>query len=144
VEIRPAEPDDVEALASLRAQWRGQPVEPTYLEEFRTWYQRERTDRWWWVAIDDGVAVGMVNVTVFSRMPSPGRPPARWGYLANMFVRASHRRRGIGSSLLREAVDRASSEGLVRIVLAPSDMAVGLYEGEGFRPATDLMLLPLE
>ena len=131
-------------LANLRAAWRGQPASPDFIATFREWFQREQHTRWWWLAVDDDNAVGMVNVKLFDRMPSPDRPASRWGYLANLFVTPDRRGSGVGASLLAAVVDRARSEGLVRVVLSPSELAVPLYGRHGFRPATDLLLLPLD
>ena len=36
----------------------------------------------------DGEPVGMLNLLEFTRMPTPGRRPGRWGYLGNAFVLA--------------------------------------------------------
>ena len=133
---------DVDALARLRAAWRQQDVSEEYVATFRDWFLREQPSRWWWIAVDDD-AIGMVNLKIFDRMPAPDRPVSRWGYIANLFVIPSRRGGGVGSSLVAAVVDRARAEGLVRLVLSPSELAVPLYRRHGFRPATDLLLLPL-
>jgi len=144
VQVRQANPDDVNQLASLRATWRGQSASVEFVAGFREWFLREQASRWWWLATDDGAGVGMVNLKLFDRMPSPDRPPSRWGYLANLFVVPGQRGRGVGESLVAAVVDRARTEGLVRLVLSPSELSVPLYARHGFRPATDLLLLPFE
>lgn len=144
MEVRRADLSDVDSLAQLRAEWRDQPADERYLATFRAWFAKEQAERWWWIAVDDGASVGMVNLKVFDRMPSPDRPPARWGYLANLFVVPGHRGAGVGQSLVAAVMDEARAEGLVRIVLSPSELAIPMYTRLGFRPATDLLLLPLE
>ena len=47
-----------------------------------------------------GQPVGMASVFEDRRMPRPGRPDSRWGYLSTMFVREEFRKSGIGSALL--------------------------------------------
>lgn len=144
VHVRQADADDVDQLASLRAAWRGQPLTAGFVTTFREWFLREQATRWWWIAADHRRSVGMVNLKLFDRMPSPDRPSSRWGYLANLFVAPDRRGSGVGSSLLAAAVDRARATGLVRLVLSPSEMSVPLYGRHGFRPATDLLLKPLD
>ncbi|HTW19492.1 MAG TPA: GNAT family N-acetyltransferase [Mycobacteriales bacterium] len=144
MQVRSADVDDVPQLAALRAQWREQESSAQFVAAYRDWFVREAAVRWWWLAVDGPAAIGMVNLKMFDRMPSPGRPPSRWGYLANLYVVPEHRDAGVGTALLTALVDRARAEGLVRIVLSPSEQAAPLYARFGFRPATDLMLLPLE
>lgn len=45
---------------------------------------------------------------------------------------------------MAEVIDAARAEGMVRIVLAPSEMSIPLYRSLGFRVADDLMRLDLE
>lgn len=85
----------------------------------------------------------MVNVKIFERMPSPTHPSGRWGYLANLFVDPSVRGEGIGAALVQAAVDCAHDQGLVRLVLSPSELSVPLYRRLGFRAADELMVHPL-
>ena len=50
-----------------------------------------------------------------------------WGYLANAFVLAAHRDRGIGSLLLRALLAYADEQRYVRVVLRPSQRAIPFY-----------------
>lgn len=139
-QIRAAGDADVDRLARLRAAWRDEPVTPAFLEAFRDWHARER-DRWWWLAVDGGgEPVGMVNLKVFDRMPSPGIEPSRWGYLANLFVVPAARGRGLGGRLVDELLRRADGGGLVRVVLSPSQQSLPLYARHGFGPADELVV----
>lgn len=85
----------------------------------------------------------MANGQVFSRMPAAGRPPAQWLYAANVFVAEEHRRVGVGRAMMQELIDFARRRLMVRVVLAPSEVSLPLYESLGFRPAHDLMRLDL-
>ena len=138
--VRVAGPEDVEALARLRAAWRDEPMTPSFVADFRAWHTRE-SDRWWWLAVQgDGESVGMVNLKVFERMPSPGAAPSRWGYLANLFVLPAARGRGIGGELVEALVRRADRADLVRVVLSPSQQSLPLYARHGFVPADELLV----
>ena len=139
--VRRAGPEDVSALASLRAEWQGAEVTEPFTNAFADWFEREASQRWWWVAEDPAEAVvGMVNLKVFERMPSPGGSCSRWGYLANLFVRTANRGQGVGAMLLGALQDDSRDAGLVRVVLSPSRQSIPLYERAGFAPA-DMLLI---
>jgi GNAT superfamily N-acetyltransferase len=140
VTVRVAGPEDVEALARLRAAWRGEPATPSFVAAFQAWHVRE-PDRWWWLAVDgDGEPVGMVNLKVFERMPSPGAPSSRWGYLANLFVLPAARGHGLGAELVKALLRRADDADLVRVVLSPSEESRPLYARHGFVSADELLV----
>jgi GNAT superfamily N-acetyltransferase len=82
----------------------------------------------------------MMNLAIFERMPRPGRAPGRWGYLGNAFVLAAYRDQGIGSQLLSAVLGYADENGLVRVVLSPTERSIPFYERAGFGPASALML----
>jgi GNAT superfamily N-acetyltransferase len=150
--VRVAGPDDVPALAALRRglteEQVGGPVEDSGFEDaLAAWFERERHQRITWLAEVGGRPVGMLNLVVFTRMPKPrsaGAPGAagQWGYVANVYVERDRRDRGIGGALLDEAVQHADRHGFARLVLAPSERSVPLYERAGFGPATALMVRP--
>jgi GNAT superfamily N-acetyltransferase len=142
--VRSAGPDDVEALARLRAAWREAQPTPEFLATFREWFAREQSSRSWWLAEVDGEAIGMVNVKTFDRMPSPDRPASQWGYLANLYVDPAHRGSGAGGQLISAVVQHARRNNFVRLLLAPSELAAPLYHRHGFRSADELLMLPLE
>jgi GNAT superfamily N-acetyltransferase len=142
--IRRARDADVPALATLRREWTheqgGAWDDAGFAERFAAWFEQERARRVTWLAEADGRAVGMVNLTVFERMPQPGQPPSRWGYLANAFVLAAYRDRGIGGRLLDALLRYADEQDFARVVLNPSERAVPLYERAGFSAARSLLV----
>lgn len=73
----------------------------------------------------DGEAAGWVQlVTIY-----PGV-----GYINQLYVLKSYRRRKLGISLLQRAHIQALELGLKRIVLIPSEMAIPLYRRLGYHP----------
>ena len=142
--IRLAGPDDLTALADLRRRWvterQGPSDDPDFAHRFADWFTAEARRRRFWLAEVDQEAVGMVNRLHFERMPTPGRDAGRWGYLGNMFVVAEHRGRGVGRQLLDALVAHAEAEGLVRIVLSPSDRSIPFYRRAGFSDAHELLV----
>ena len=142
--VRVADEDDLATLVSLRAAWANEqdgPVDdPAYRDAFTSWYARERDQRVTWLAQLDGVAVGMLNLALFTRMPRPGRPVSRWGYVSNVFVLAASRGRGLGTALVQAATAYADGHELARLVLSPSPLSVPLYERAGFSRDSSLLV----
>jgi GNAT superfamily N-acetyltransferase len=143
--VRRASLADTDALAALRRAWveeqAGIPVDdPGFEQDLVDWLGREHDQRVTWLATAGDAPVGMLNMLVFTRMPRPGRPPSRWGYLANFFVLGTHRDAGLGARLLSACVAYADDHDFVRIVLSPSARSVTLYRRAGFRAADDLMI----
>lgn len=139
---------DLADLVALRLSWKPSPSSEdahAFTQDLRDWWDSERDRRRVWLARHtEGYAVGMANAVVFTRMPVPGRGSARWIYVSNVFVRPEHRRVGVGRALMEAIVEWARAEGMVRIVLAPSEMSVPFYAALGFRPADDLMRIDLD
>lgn len=147
VTIRRATYADVEVLAGLRRAWveeqqGGSVDDPDFEQAFADWVDREHDQRVTWLAIAADGPVGMLNVLVFTRMPKPGRPTSRWGYLANFFVLEGHRGAGIGTRLLAECTQYADAHDFARIVLSPSERSRPLYDRVGFGPADALLVRP--
>jgi GNAT superfamily N-acetyltransferase len=139
--VRVAEARDVGALARLRALW-SEAEEPGSERRMADWLESEGDRRTTWLATTDGEPVGMASLFEYRRMPRPGRPDSRWGYVSNMFVRAEYRNRGVASALLNAIVAAADERGYARLVLSPSAEALPLYERAGFSvPAGDHRLL---
>ncbi|MFT4263567.1 MAG: GNAT family N-acetyltransferase [Nocardioides sp.] len=148
--VRAATGDDVGALIRLRRGWaaeKGAPTdEPGFGERFAAWLAAEGERRRFWLAEVDGAAVGMVNLTTFTRMPYPTGTDVKgaWGYVGNLFVDPVHRGCGIGRELIEACTAYAREQDFARVVLAPSERSVPLYERAGLRSATELMILPLD
>lgn len=166
--IRRATDADLAALAALRREsareQEGEHDDPGFEARFAAWLGREWARRIIWLAeaeaeagagdrltgaaADDRLAgagaggglVGAMNLTVFERMPRPGRPPACWGYLGNAFVLAAYRNQGIGGQLLDTVLGHARVQGFVRVVLSPSQRSIPFYQRAGFGPADELMV----
>ena len=115
-------------------------ADPGFEERFEAWWARESSRRITWLAEVDRRPVGMMNLAVFERMPRPGRPPSRWGYLGNAFVLAAYRNQGIGGLLLGAVLGHARDSHLARVVLSPTSRSIPFYQRAGFGPADVLMV----
>ena len=139
VTVRVAGPQDLDAVAALRALWDDAADYPDeaegFADRFAQWLATEGDRRTIWIAATHGEDVGMASLFEYRRMPRPGRLDSRWGYVGNMFVRAEHRNRGAGSALLAAITAAADARGYVRLVLSPTARAIPLYHRAGFVPA---------
>jgi GNAT superfamily N-acetyltransferase len=134
---------DGDVVADLRREWAGEEGrgdDPLFAAEFARWYESEYDRRLFWIAARADNWIGMVNLTVFARMPAPGTPPGHWGHLGNMYVCREHRNLGVGAALLEALLAEADRLGLQRVVLNPSERSVPLYQRFGFSAATELMI----
>src|SRR5690242_19572290 len=86
--------------------------EPDCEENLAAWFAREWPRRIMWLAEEDGHPVAMMNLSIYERMPRPGRALSRWGYLGNVIVLAAYRNRGIGSQLVSAAFSYADQKRL--------------------------------
>jgi GNAT superfamily N-acetyltransferase len=148
VTVRQAGAQDLAAIAHLRrlsareqdGAQDGEQADPGFEEAFASWFARETSRRVFWLAELDGQPVGSMNLMVFDRMPRPGRPPGRWGYLGNAFVLAGQRNQGIGRQLLDAVLGYAAGHRFARVVLSPSERSIPFYRRAGFRSADELLV----
>jgi GNAT superfamily N-acetyltransferase len=133
VVLRTAGARDGAAIASLRALWSaGTGADRAFAERLAAWMAAEGDRRTTWLATLGEAPVGMASMFEYRRMPRPGRPDSRWGYVSNMFVREDCRNRGIGSALLAALVAAADERGYARLVLSPAARAMPFYLRAGF------------
>lgn len=145
--LDPARPEHLADLATMRTAWmleQSDLVEAAFTERLAAWWRTQESLRRIWVGRSaDGTAVAMANAQVVDRMPRPGIRDTRWAYVANVWVDPAHRRRGVGRLVVDELLGWCRAEGLVRVVLNPSEVSVPFYRSLGFRAADDLMRLEL-
>ena len=81
-------------------------MDAAFEERLAAYLAGEAERRTTWLAWDGPDAIGLASVLEYRRMPRPGRPDSRWGYLGNMFVRDEYRNQGVGSALLAAVTAR--------------------------------------
>jgi GNAT superfamily N-acetyltransferase len=133
VVVRVADVGDIGAIASLRSLWSaGASEDPDFERRMAAWLAAEGDRRTIWLALLGTSPVGMASVFEYRRMPRPGHPDSRWGYVSNMFVREDLRNRGIGSALLTTIIGAADERCYARLVLSPSARSLPFYRRAGF------------
>lgn len=85
----------------------------------------------WGIPAEDGLAA-CGSLCLFERLPYPGNPAGREGYLLNVYTRPEFRGKGYASRILEEMIRFAGKNGIGRLWLSASDMGRPLYRRAGF------------
>jgi GNAT superfamily N-acetyltransferase len=97
-----------------------------------------------WIATDpDGTWLGSAVVSVVRRLPTPANLAGTEAYLAQMYVVADARRRGVGRALLDCATADGRQAGIPVMRLRTTEAGRSLYAGYGFGDLADVMQLAL-
>jgi GNAT superfamily N-acetyltransferase len=132
--VRVAGAADRAALVKLRSIWTAPDADDeAFQSRMAAWLAAEGERRTTWIATSDDQPVGMASLFEYRRMPRPGRPDSRWGYVSNMFVLEEYRNRGIGLTLLAALIAAADERRYARLVLSPSRAAMSFYQRAGFK-----------
>ena len=148
-DIRPAAPVDARALAELRWEFRAGKTPPTethdaFVDRCEAWMSVELARGVWraWVAEQDGRVVGQIWLQVLSKLPNPAEEREHHAYISNVYVTPSARG-GVGTRLLRTAIDWARSNNIDRVVLWPTVRSRTMYERHGFVASGGVLELTL-
>jgi|ERR1051325_3151235 GNAT superfamily N-acetyltransferase len=146
--IRFAQPTDAAALARLRYALRasmGRATEPEteFIERCSTWmHQHLQSEAWHcWVAESSGQLIGAVWLQVVEKIPNPRNEAEHHAYITNFYVQEKTRGSGIGSQLLRGALDWCQAQEVHAVILWPTERSRSLYERFGFAVRDDIMEL---
>ena len=128
--IRPERPTDHDAVHEVVAAAFGRDAEADLVDALR----READDLISLVAEEEGEIVGQILFSPMRMERSPdGERTPRLSGLGPMAVRPDHQRRGIGSALIREGIDRCREAGCDAIFVLGHP---GYYPRFGFVPAS--------
>ncbi len=156
-QIREARAEDAPALARLRYSFRAELKDPAedevaFLDRCTEWMAIRLADVRWrcWVAelgtgardVGSGATlVACVWVQLVEKMPNPNGDLEHHAYLTSFVVVPEHRGGGLGSRMLRTAIEWCESRGVDSISLWPSEKSRPLYERNGFGVAVGMMEL---
>jgi ribosomal protein S18 acetylase RimI-like enzyme len=93
------------------------------------------------IAEEDGVAVGGVQIAFVDVPPSRVDRSGRSAYLFGLRVVPQHRRRGIARALLQAAIGAARDAGVRLVTLQASEDGRPVYERLGFETTREMALL---
>ncbi len=147
--VRRASSADAAVLARLRHDFRAPlgdnvEAEATFLERCEQWMRpRLNVESVWraWIAELQGQAVGCVWLQLVEKVPNPVVERECHGYVSNLFVRDEARGGGVGSVLLRAALDECDRVGVDNVILWPTPRSRSLYTRHGFAEADNMLVL---
>jgi GNAT superfamily N-acetyltransferase len=134
--IRSARPDELDALLELYHYLHTEdaPLPPRpQLEALWTSIQEDPAIHYF-VAEMDGRLVCTCNLTIVPNLTRAARP---FGVIENVVTHADYRRRGLGTAILRHALDAAWSAGCYKVMLMTGrkdPATLRFYEQAGFKP----------
>jgi ribosomal protein S18 acetylase RimI-like enzyme len=139
IEIRPASPDDADAMAELRWEFRAPRAAQTespdaFKARCGQWMRGELASGRWsaWVAVDGSRIVGQLWMYLLPKIPNPTAEPERHAYISNVYVTPGSRG-GVGDQLLDAALAGAKAARVDSVVLWPTERSRTLYVRHGFR-----------
>ncbi len=134
--VRTAATDDLLAVVRLIDRNPEMTVEQLTEQHHATWVRMMATDDLTvYVALFDGEVVGTTAALVMPHVTYDCRPTA---FVESMYVKESHRRRGVARAMLQRLLDDAERAGCFKIQLLThkrhrSDGGHDLYRAMGFR-----------
>ncbi|MCI0155691.1 GNAT family N-acetyltransferase [Leifsonia shinshuensis] len=144
-DVRPARPEEWAAVGGLRwdsiREFGGEPddTRAVFAERFAAW-AADRDSHECFVAVEDGLVLGMTWLAVVARVPSARRFERASGDLQCAYVVPHRRDDGIGGRLIDAVLARAAELGLERVTVHSSPRAVPVYERHGFSSDDDRLL----
>ncbi|QRP49797.1 GNAT family N-acetyltransferase [Amycolatopsis sp. FDAARGOS 1241] len=145
VEIRPARPVELEAVAGLRWRWvaerDGLPEEERagFVDAFAAWAHDNTATHRCLVAVRTGTVLGMGFLAITPRAPTPAAVARSSGDLQCVYVVPEGRRDGLGGRLIDALLRLAAELGLERVTVHSSARAVPAYERHGFAMSPKLL-----
>ncbi|WP_227981969.1 GNAT family N-acetyltransferase [Nocardia spumae] len=143
--IRPAEDDELAAVAQLRWRWflenQGTPPGPQeeFIESFASWARDHRASHHCLVLIEDEAFIGMAWLAITPRVPGVLSRDRAMGDLQSMYVIPERRNDGLGGRLIDAVVDLAGRLGLERVTVQSTKNAVNAYTRHGFATSPGLL-----
>ena len=143
--VRRAEPSETEVVAALRWRWvidRGSvPVvtQEEFVDSVVAFAAEHDETHHRFVALRDGVIVGMAWLAVLPRVPSPRALHRASGDVQCVYVAPEERNAGVGSRLMKAVLDMARQLDLEHLTVHSSPGAVSMYERSGFESSVTLL-----
>ena len=131
--VRPARPDDLDAMVALYRHLSHEDPLPDPAAAKAAWQALlGSTLATVFVAESAGQPVASCTLVVVPNLTRSARP---WAVIENVVTHAEHRRRGLGRSVLKAALDAAWAAGCYKVMLASGsreEATLRFYDGAGF------------
>jgi GNAT superfamily N-acetyltransferase len=152
IATRPVTPGDLELICRHREQMFRDSNAPGRTDDtlsamtaaFRIWLEpRLKDGRYFgYIAEEDGAAVAGIGLMVIDWPPHPSHPQEdRRGYVLNVFVEPSHRRRGLGRLLMELGEAEIARRGVSFAILHATQMGKPVYEATGWARTSEMSKL---
>lgn len=145
--LRRAIEDDAESLALLRLDlfksFAPDELDPDWLDHDREWLKTslESKDLSVWLAeTPSGESAAMCAVTFYRLPPKPWEMTGLYAYVSSMYTKPEHRRKGLGSKLLKQALEHIKDRGAAHAMLHATPAGIPLYERFGFAQTNEMRL----
>jgi GNAT superfamily N-acetyltransferase len=146
---RPVRADDLELVCRQREQMfresnapgRTEDILKSQTEHFRPWLAARLKDASYfgWIVEDAGAPVAGIGLMVIDWPPGPAHPTQdRRGYVLNVFVEPSHRKRGIAKMLMEMADQEFARRGVAFLILHATRMGRPLYQQLGWSATSEM------
>jgi GNAT superfamily N-acetyltransferase len=151
ISVRPATVDDAEGLADLRYRFaeetnrKGEQSYGDFVAHFGAYFEAALASGRWHavVAERDGTLLGHAYLQLIDKLPVPGRPHRRMGYVTNVYVEPDLRNAGTGAEIMSEIVRLGREMQLESLILWPTPRSVPFYQRLGF-DSTDALELDFQ
>lgn len=146
--VRRGTPNDAEALARLRFEFRASVNEATetevaFVARAEPW-MRDRLagdGRWHCWVVEDaaGLVAGHLWLQLIEKVPNPVPELEQHAYITNVYVRADQRGTGAGEALLGASLRFCREQHVDSVILWPTARSRTLYLRNGFAVRDDIM-----
>ena len=138
LEYRFIDQNDITALADLRMEYfretNNKPLPDEILPNTIRYLEEELASDalTGQIAVLSGRIIAVGLMSVFNIMPTRRNPTGKRGYLFDFYVKPEFRRRHIATTILHQLKDEARRIGVHDLFLNAREMAIPLYEQNGF------------
>ncbi|WP_439386739.1 GNAT family N-acetyltransferase [Amycolatopsis lexingtonensis] len=145
IEVRPARPAELEAVARLQWRWVAEQDGPPaadrdgFVREFAAWAREHADTHRCLVVVRDDEVIGMAFLAITARVPTPMAFSRAAGDVQSVYVVPEARDSGVGGRLIDATLALAAELGLERVTVHSSARAIPAYERHGFARSPHLL-----
>ncbi|MCP4402137.1 MAG: GNAT family N-acetyltransferase [bacterium] len=148
LEYRIATASDIPQLAQMRWDFRQEDddephvmTRAEFIESCQAFLMHGMHSGQWvyWVAAQQDIVVSHIFIFRIQSVPRPCKHVDYWDYMTNVYTKPTYRKQGIGSALMKHAVQWAKTQGLALMIVSPSDASIPFYQRAGFTCETEFM-----